>query len=114
MLFAAVCPLLGSGFMPDSARAAAVSYVPGIGYDVLSHNGAVDVGGVDDRYVYARNRRVVCERAASPLAAGKADSAEAEAVVDAAVVAYVITPISIMETIVTAVESPVGRGPEGA
>lgn len=61
MTFAGICPLLGGGLMLNAVRAAVVRYVAGIGYGVLFHNGAVDVGGVNDVHIYPCNCCVVGE-----------------------------------------------------
>jgi len=106
--------LLGSGLVLNSARPAVVRYVIGIGHDVLLHNRLVYIGGMDDSHIHLRDRGVVGKVVATPLAAGKADSAEAEAVVDATVVAYVPAPIPIVESILSPCESPVGRRPQSA
>ena len=99
--------------MLNAVRAAVVGNVVGIGYCVLFNNGAVDIGSVNDRDVYLRNRGVVGKGTTSPFASEKADSTEAEAIVDSAVIADVVAPISIMETVLSTFESPVGRGPQG-
>jgi hypothetical protein len=113
MPFAGICPFLRGGLMLNAVGAAVVSNVVGIGYGVLFHNRTVDVGGVNDVHIYLRNRGVVGEGSTSPLAAEEADSPEAESVVDSSVVADVVAPVAIMESVLSPFESPVGRCPQG-
>jgi hypothetical protein len=54
---------------------------------VLTHNGVVNVGVVNDRCVYPHHCGVIRKHAALPHAADETDAHEAEAVVHATVVA---------------------------
>jgi hypothetical protein len=65
------------------------------------HNCDVDV----------RYRSVVSEAAAIPIAAIIAAARIAEAIVDAAVETYVITPVATVPTVPSLIEIPVGRCP---
>jgi hypothetical protein len=76
------------------------------------HAPAVLKNSVDASAVHMHDRSVVEEVVAAPLATGKADAEVAEAVVHAAVVANVLAPVAIMENILAARPSPVGRRPE--
>jgi len=98
----------------DAARASAESDVA-----VPFHKASTDTlvvleGGMDVAAVHMHDRGVVVEVVAAPLSAGKADAAIAEAVVYAAVVAHVRTPVALMEAIPAAFPTPVGGRPQRA
>jgi hypothetical protein len=78
---------------------------------VILHNRPVTVCGVDSAFIDARDRGVIAEVVALPLAAGVTDTPVAVAVVHAAIVAYVTAPVAAMEPVVAAVPAPVGRRP---
>ena len=112
-MFAPGDSLTGRGLMMDAARSAAVPYmaVPG---DVASfHNSPVHVHRVK-AHAHMHDRGVIGKDAAAPFAAGKADAPVAEAVVHAAVVAHVRTPVPIMEEIAAAGPAPVAGRPQQA
>jgi hypothetical protein len=97
----------------NPARTAAEGYmaVPG---DVASfHNSAVYVHRVK-AHAHVHDRGVISEDAAAPLAAGKADAPVAEAVVHAAVVAHVRTPVAGMEDVHSVFPAPVVGRPQQA
>jgi len=72
----------------------------------------IDIGIVDDGGIYVDHGRVVGEAITAPFATGEAKAHVTEAVVDAAIVADVPTPIAVMEDIVATLPSPVRRGPK--
>jgi len=72
----------------------------------------VDVGVVDSRFIHMHDRPVIGEFAAAPLAANEADAHVAEAVVDAAVVSNVRTPVTGVENIESIRPAPIGRRPQ--
>jgi hypothetical protein len=97
----------------NAARTAAIAYmaVPG---DVSSvHSSAVYVHRVK-AHAHMHDRGVICKDSAAPLAAGKADTPVAEAVVHAAVVAHMRTPIAGMEDIHSVLPAPVVGRPQQA
>jgi hypothetical protein len=63
---------------------------------------------------YMHNRAVVEERSASPLAADEADAAVAEAIINAAIKAYVRTPISLVPAVAAMLKAPIAWRPEHA
>jgi AmiR/NasT family two-component response regulator len=66
---------------------------------------------MDDGDVNIRNRFVVSEAPAIPIATVIAPARIAEAVIDAAVEAYMVTPIAAVPTIPSLIEIPIGRCP---
>lgn len=99
MLFMLGNPFLGAGSMMDAAGTAAEGDVVIPGYKASFHAPAVFKGVVDIPAVDVDDHGVVVEVVASPLAAGKADAAVAKAVVHAAIVADVASPIAFVEDI---------------
>jgi hypothetical protein len=69
-------------------------------------------GLVDEAAVHAHYSSVVAEVVAKPFSAGKAYSAITAAVVDAAVVANVPSPVAFMEEETTLLPTPVAGSPE--
>jgi hypothetical protein len=98
----------------NAVGTAAIGDVAVVGDGVILHNRPVTVGGVNSAFINARDRGVVAEVVALPLATGVADAPVAVAVVHAAVVAHVASPVTAMEPVVTAVPAPVGRRPQRA
>src|SRR6202158_3458003 len=80
---------------------------------VVDH-GFVDVGVVDDGGVHVGDGGVVVKLPAAPFAAVEAYAAVAEAVVNAAVEAYVRAPISPVPEVDATAPAPIARGPEKA
>jgi hypothetical protein len=100
--------------MADAAGAAAEGYVV-VPLDKASfHAVAVLEGFVDIAAVHVHDRRCCSEAVAAPLAAGKAEAAVTEAVVDAAVIADVPSPVAFMEEETAAFPTPVAGSPEQA
>jgi hypothetical protein len=101
---------ISRGLVSNAARSARIGHMP-----------VIDDGGVmNDRFIpvdvveaaaYMHDRRVVEEVAAAPFAAGKADTHVAEAVVDAAVISYVRSPIAVVEQVMAAFKAPVRGRP---
>ena len=100
--------------MLNTARTAVVGYVVWVGNDVLLHDCAVDISVVDDGDIHLCDRGVIRKGPTLPGATEEADSTIAEAVIHAAIVADLPTPIPIMESILAASPSPIGGGPQGA
>ena len=100
------------GFVLNSARTAVVGNMVRIRHYTLFHNRLVLIGGMDNVHIHMGHRRVIRKLAAAPLAACKPDSAKAEPVVHPAVVAHRLAPIALVEPIMAAVESPIGRRPQ--
>jgi len=80
---------------------------------VVDGDGPV-IGVVNNRCVHARDGCVVGEVPTLPCASVVPASAVAEAVVDAAVKADLLTPISTVKTVESTFKSPIRRGPEHA
>jgi hypothetical protein len=75
-------------------------------------DGSVDVDVGDDGLIHAHDRGVIGKLVSAPLAAGKADAHIAEAVIHAAVVADVGTPVALVKSVVAALPAPVGGRPQ--
>lgn len=58
------------------------------------HDGAIDIGVMDDSGVYMRVSRVIAEDAGRPRATHEADACIAETIVDAAIEADVRPPVT--------------------
>jgi hypothetical protein len=103
------CDLSRSWPNVDSASAAVVGHT---GVVVNDDRAVVDVGDASDiDTVYST---VVVEVISIPIAAVVTDTGVAEAVVDAAVEAYMETPEAAVEAIAVAVEAPVAGCPKRA
>lgn len=100
--------------MVNSVRTTVIGNVIRIQNRVLLHNCPVHIRVVDDRDIYLRDRGVIGEHAAPPLAADKADATKSESVIDAAVVADFVSPVAIVETVNAIGPTPVGRCPQRA
>jgi len=72
----------------------------------------IDIGVVNYGSVHVHDRGVVSKVTAAPFTADKADSHEPEAVVHAAVVANMQTPVAIMEKVVPTFPAPIRRRPK--
>ena len=107
-LFRRLCGVL------NAMGTAAIGDVVIVGDGVILDNRSVIVSGVNSVLIDARDRGVIAEVVALPVAAGVADAPVAVAVVHAAIVADVAAPIAAMEPVVAAVPIPVGRRPERA
>jgi hypothetical protein len=114
MLLVFSCPLRGAGGVLYAAGTAVVGHVMGVGDDAPLDNCPVNVGGVDDGPIHMDDRSVIGEGAAAPLAAGKAVASIAVAIVDAAVVADMASPIAAMESVLAFRPVPVVGCPQRA
>lgn len=94
----------------DAASAAVVAHIVDDGR-IIDHFVVVDVA--DNRRIHVVDGPVVSEVIAVPIAALVAEANIAEAVVDAAVVADVATPISTVKSVPPAIITPIGRCPQG-
>jgi hypothetical protein len=106
--------LVGCGRMIDSTRAAAERYmaIPGHKATVHSHAILIDMAAPSAAHAHMHYRGVIGEDSAPPHAAGKADAAISEAVVYAAIVANVRSPVAFMEHKQTAGPAPVSGSPK--
>jgi hypothetical protein len=95
----------------NAARTAAITYVAVPGDVASFHNSPVHVNRVK-AHAHMHDRGVIGKDSAAPLAAGKSDAPIAEAVVHAAVVAHVRTPVAAMEDIHAVFPAPVVRRPQ--
>ena len=111
MLLGEHASFLERRLMLDSARPTFIGNMivhnRGVVNDCLVH-----VGIVDDRSVHIDDRRVVNEVVIVPFATYEADAHVPKAVVHAAVIADVPSPIARMKDIQVVIPSPVGRCPE--
>jgi hypothetical protein len=104
--------LRGLGGVLNAVGTAVIGDVVAVSDGVILDNRPVTVGGVDSAFIDARDRGVVAEVVALPLAAGVADAPVAIAVVHATVVAHVAAPVAAMEPIVATGPVPVWRRPQ--
>ena len=102
------CPVL------YAVGSAAIGNVVVVDDRVVHHNRPVNVGSVNDGLIHMHHRGVIGKVAAPPFAAGKTDTLIAAAVVHAAVVAHVRTPVAMIEAIVAAGPVPIWRRPQRA
>jgi hypothetical protein len=93
------------------ARSSVIGNVVCVDDRVLLHNRPVHVGGVDNILIHVHHRGVIGKRTASPLSAGEADAPVPKAVVNAAVVAHVRSPVAAMEPVVASVPVPIIGSP---
>src|SRR5262249_23553553 len=91
----------------NSARATVEAHA---GSRCLRDRLGVDV--VDDRHVHVVDSGVVVEPARAPVAADITDTEVAKPIVDAAVEAYVRTPVAGVPHVRAAAPTPVARGPQ--
>src|SRR5580698_2197695 len=98
----------------DAAGAAVVGNTIAIDDGVLADNGFVDIGVVYDGAVNMHDRGVIGEASATPHAADEADTHVTEAIIYAAVVTDLGSPITGIESVLTAGPSPIRRRPERA
>ena len=102
------------GRVLNASRSAIVCDMIGIGHNALLHNRIVHIGHIHDTHIHPRHRGVVGKRTAPPLAARESNAAEAESIVHAAVVSNGLAPIAVVEPVLPAIPSPVGRRPQRA
>ena len=111
MLFAVSDKLLWSGADLQSARAAIVTHTNAAPV-LVAHRALIDVVNHSDVDIVVRT--VVVEMAAAPVATLVAEADVAKAIVDAAIVADVGTPVATVKAVAVVVEAPVAGGPESA
>ena len=104
--------LRGGRLVLHPAGTAAIGDVVIVDNGIILHNRLVSVGVMDDGFIDARDRSVIAEVIALPLAAGVADAPVAVAVVHATVVAHMAAPVAVMEPVVAAVPVPVVGRPK--
>lgn len=81
---------------------------------VTDYDSAVDVSVADEAAVHMDDRGVIEEMSMPPFAAGEADAAVAEAVVNSAVESNVRAPVAAVPNISAFGEAPVSRRPKQA
>lgn len=106
--------LFGRRIVADAAGAAAVGNMPVVHDGIVLDHCPVDVGVVDIDIVHVDNGGVVDKVMSTPDAANKTNPHVTEAVVHAAVIANVGTPITGMEDIYATGKAPVRRCPQCA
>jgi hypothetical protein len=107
-------PFFCSWLMLNAARTAAVGHMVVIHNRVSLHNRPVNIRGVNDCFIHMDNGRVVSKRAAAPFSAGEPNTHVTEAVIHAAIVPHVRTPIAIIERVHSVIPAPVSRRPKCA
>jgi len=106
-------PLFRRRLMLNSARSARVRNMVVVDDGRVVNDGYVVVD-VMEAAADMHDRSVIREHTTVPLAAGKTNAHVTEPVIHATVEAYVRTPVSVMEQVVAAFKSPIGRRPEVA
>ena len=114
VLFVLGCAFFRCRVVMDSARAAAIGHMVVVDDGVSFHNGPVDIGGMDNGAIHIDHSRVIGKMPATPLSAGKADSAVAKAIVDAAIITDVPPPVAFMKDKQAVGPAPVARSPQKA
>jgi hypothetical protein len=113
VMFVLGSPLFGAGLIMNAAGASAEGDAAVSGKIATIHAPAVHEGKAAME-ADVHHSGVVGKVPAAPFAADKADAAVAEAVVHAAVVADVWSPIAPMEDVESVVPAPIGRRPQVA
>jgi hypothetical protein len=104
-------PFLRSGLVTNAARSTAVCDVI-VDDGVIVHDRRIHIRVADYGRVHAHHCGVISEIVAAPFAAHKSDAHVAEAVIYAAIISDMATPITIMEEVVTASPAPIRRCPQ--
>lgn len=91
-------------------KASSTAVIGDAGVVIHDHGTVVDVGDIG--YVNAVDGAVVVEVIAAPVASVIAPAGIAETVLDAAVEAYIRTPVAAMEAVAVVIEAPVAGGPK--
>ena len=110
VLFMESCQFCWSGPYLQSTRSAIEAHTTAS--TVFAHRALVDV--VHNRDVHIVDRAVVVEMSAAPVATLVAKADITKAVVNAAVVADVGSPVTAVEAIAVMVVTPIAGSPEGA
>src|ERR1700722_13950699 len=106
--------LLRCRWVINPARAATESYMSVVCDGVAFHAGPVHIRVVNDRSVHVHHRGVIAEGTASPHAAHKSDAHVAEAVVHAAIVAHMRSPIATVPYVQPVPPAPIAWRPQCA
>ena len=80
--------------VPNAARSASIGYMVVIDDGCVVHDRLVHVGVVNDGRIHPHHGSIVGKVATAPFAASEADAHISESVVDAAVVADVLSPVA--------------------
>ena len=114
VLFRRVLPLFRRRLMLDAARTTRICDPAVIHNGRIVNHRRVDVGVVNYGRVHAHDSRVIGEMTAPPFSAGKARSHKSKAVVHAAVVSDVKSPITAVKEVMPTFPTPVRRRPKKA
>jgi hypothetical protein len=108
-------PFFGHSFVTDATGTAAKGCAIASGNCVPVHYPAILIHVVvESSFIEPHDCSVVFKIVAMPPATHKADAHVAEAIIHAAIVANVVTPIAIVEDIETVVPAPVAWRPQRA
>jgi len=112
MFFRRVLPLGSSWLMLNTARAAGIRDAAVIHDRRIVDDGFVDISVVNHGRIHTHDSRVIREVTAAPLSTGKARSHKSEAVVHAAVVPDMSSPVAAVEEVMSGFPAPVRRRPK--
>lgn len=104
----------GGGLVAYAAGTAGIRDAAIINNRRVMHDGFVHIGVANDGVVHPNDSRVIGELAPTPLAAHKTHSHVTEAIVDAAVISNVRSPVSGVQDVEAAFPAPIGRSPQRA
>jgi hypothetical protein len=104
-------PLFRRRLVPYAARTASIGYMAIIHDRRVANDRFVDVS-VMEPSAHMHDCRVVEEVATTPFSACEADTHIAKAIVHAAVIADVRSPIALMEEVCSAFKTPISRSPQ--
>lgn len=105
-------PFLRQRIVVDSARTTRIGHVVVVDDGRIVNNGRVDIGVVDHSPVHIHDRGVVGKTITTPFTAGEADAHVAEAIIHAAIVADMRSPVTFKEAVMTAFPAPVRGRPK--
>ncbi len=86
---------------------AVIGNVVGVDDGVSFHYRPVNIGCVNKVFIHVHDRSVVGKLVTTPLSAGETDAPIAEAVVDAAVIADMASPVALVEAVAPTVPAPI-------
>src|SRR5690348_11100345 len=112
MVFVHVYALIVVGNGADAMIAAIKAHAGDIA--LVDHDGAIDIGVMDDPHINVAHGRVVAEHATIPAATDVADAVISEAVADAAIKADVRSPVAGVPEVRASFKAPVAGRPEHA
>jgi len=106
--------LLAAWLVMNAARSTGKRNMTVAGHIAVLHNHAIliDMAAPSTASAHMHHYGVIGEEPATPHAARKSNAAVAEAVIHAAIVSNVRSPVSVMEEVMAAFKSPVARGPQ--